>query len=170
MKTIEVEEAVARMFGIRQNLIVPNISWGLGLHECDLLVIRMSAYAVEVEIKVTRADLKKDAEKRHGHESDKIKEFYYAVPEKLYDACVQFTPITAGIIVVSDADASDPFFEPYWRKASIKRPATVRKDARRLTPAEVSQVARLGCMRIWSLKEKLIKTATNGKLVASAPI
>jgi hypothetical protein len=76
LKSIEVEEAVARMFGIRQNIIVPNISWGMGLHECDLLIIRKSGYAVEVEIKVSRWDLRKDLKKTHGHQSGRIREFY----------------------------------------------------------------------------------------------
>ena len=45
-------------FNYRANLIVPNISWGLGLHECDLLVLTSSGYATEIEIKVSKADLK----------------------------------------------------------------------------------------------------------------
>jgi len=37
----------------------------------------------------------------------------------------------------------------------VVRAPTVNKAARKLTDAEVRQVMRLGCMRIWSLKEKL---------------
>jgi hypothetical protein len=65
MKAIHVELAVASYFGIRRHLIVPNVSWGLGLrHECDLLIVRESGFAAEVEIKVSKSDLKKDVEKR----------------------------------------------------------------------------------------------------------
>ena len=56
--TIEIEEAVARKFGVRTNIIVPNVSWGLpGMHECDLFIIKMSGYGVEVEIKISKADI-----------------------------------------------------------------------------------------------------------------
>ncbi len=157
MKCIEIEEAVARMFGVRQNMIVPNISWGLGIHECDLLVVRPTGFAVEVEIKVSRSDLKKDAEKKHGHISDKIKQLYFAVPEKLVDDAMQYAPVHAGIIAVSNKYPRDTFgWSAYWNKATIVHPAVTNKLARPLTDSECAQVARLGCMRIWGLKEKLI--------------
>lgn len=155
MKCIEIEEAVARMFDIRRHIIVPNVSWGLGVHECDLLVVRPTGYAIEVEIKVSKADLKKDAEKRHGHDSHKIKELYFAVPDKLYEAAIEFAPLHAGIITVSwNGTIVHPQIDGF---ASIKRPAIVNKTARPLTESEINTVARLGAMRIWGLKAKLIK-------------
>ena len=65
MKTIEVEVAIMQHFDVRRNVIVPNVSWGIfrpgigQLHEIDLLVLSGSNYATEVEIKVTKADLKR---------------------------------------------------------------------------------------------------------------
>jgi len=44
MKTIEMEIAFARYFGIRQNLIIPNVSWGMDTHECDLFVLTPARY------------------------------------------------------------------------------------------------------------------------------
>lgn len=35
--TIEIEERIANYFGVRRCIIVPNISWGMYMHECDLL-------------------------------------------------------------------------------------------------------------------------------------
>lgn len=154
LKCIEMEEAVARLYGVRQHIIVPNVSWGLRLHECDLLVIRQSGYAIEVEIKTTIADLKKDAEKRHGHISNKIKELYFAIPKSLYEKALPLIPDKAGIIVVSKEETK------WWGievKASFQRPAIKNRFAIPLTDAEQFTAARLGCMRIWGLKEKLIK-------------
>jgi len=38
----EMELAVANFFGINSNIIVPNISWGVKIHECDLFIIKKS--------------------------------------------------------------------------------------------------------------------------------
>lgn len=50
-KTVEMKLALSSHFGIRQNLIVPNISLGLGIHECDLLILAKSGYLYERESK-----------------------------------------------------------------------------------------------------------------------
>lgn len=157
LKCIEVEEAVARMFGIRAHFaIVPNIASGLWIHECDLLVIRKSGHAIEVEIKVSKADLKKDAAKRHGHidRQNRIKELYFAVPKPLYEDAVEHAPDRAGIITI------EPYVWHSGREAlvgRVRRKPTINKAARPLSEKEMLTVARLGAMRIWGLKAKLIK-------------
>ena len=85
MNAKEVELAVANYFGIRQHLIVPNVMWGFtGLnYEADLVIVTKAGYAKEVEIKVSRADLIKDKEKRYNHDFKKFKELYFAIPKKL---------------------------------------------------------------------------------------
>ena len=70
--TPEIEVRVASFFNPRQNIIVPNISWGVNLHECDLLIIRKSGYGIEVEIKVSKSDLIADAKKPHHHHDIKV--------------------------------------------------------------------------------------------------
>ena len=67
MTLFEIEEAVARYYDYRSHIIVPNVSWGWDIHECDLIVVRPSGYAIEIEIKRSRADIKADGDKRHGH-------------------------------------------------------------------------------------------------------
>lgn len=48
----QIELAIAQMFGIRNNIIVPNVSWGFfDTHEADLVIINKSNYLTEVEIK-----------------------------------------------------------------------------------------------------------------------
>jgi hypothetical protein len=148
LSLFEIELAVARKFGIRENIIVPNISWGFNCHECDLFIIKKSGFAVEIEIKRSINDLKADFKKKHNHKDNRIKELYYCVPEDIYDKCVNLIPINAGIIVVNK-DGNG-----FW--ANIKRKAETRLNSRKLTADEQLSVARLGTMRIWSLKRNVI--------------
>lgn len=152
--TTEMECLVARFLNARANLIVPNVSWGMGLHECDLLVCTKAGYLWEVEIKVSKADLKKDAEKRHGHRNPKIKHLYFAIPNYLED-CIEHIPAHAGIITVAPAD------QKVWgRVKQIRAPETNRAA----TPLDYNArytLARLGAMRIWSLKDNLVKAKTS---------
>ena len=100
MKTKEIELAVAGYFGIRQHLIVPNVSWGFtGLYyEADLVVVTKAGYAKEIEIKASRQDLIKDKSKKHNHNCRKFKELYFAIPKKLLKD-IEHIPEKAGILV-----------------------------------------------------------------------
>ena len=152
MKTIEVEIALASYFDYRRNLIVPNISWGLGIHECDLFILSQSGYATEVEIKISKSDLKADAKKWHNHESNLIKKLYFAIPEKLAEH-IQYIPERAGVIVLKrykDTKTTD------YLLCSILRKPKPNKHARKLTDEERYKVARLGALRIWGLKHKIL--------------
>jgi hypothetical protein len=144
---IAMEEAIARMFGIRQNIIVPNISWGIFIHECDLLIVRPSGYAIEVEIKRSKNDLLNDFKKKHNHIDVRIQKLYYAIPEDLLEICEPLIPETAGVITVHQSRGSV--------YAIIHREIKPNKSRRKLTDIEILKVAKLGCMRIWGLKHKL---------------
>lgn len=153
----EIEVAIMQHFGVRQHIIVPNISWGFnGMHECDLYIIKKSGYAVEVEIKRSIADLKKDFDKKHNHVDlqNRIIEFYYAIPEELYEKAKDLIPSTAGIIIIC---RWIDYKKQNRIRARIKQKAIRIKNARKLTLDEQFKVAILGCMRILRLKEKLIK-------------
>ncbi len=151
-----MEIAISKMFGIRRNIIVPNLSWGLALHECDLFVMRSSGYAIEVEIKRTFADFKKDFEKRHGHidKKNRIVEFYYAFPEELYEKCKDLVPEHAGVILCS---SRLDYKKRFVVKASIKKKAKRSTTAKKLTEKEQQQVTRLAALRIWTLKERIAR-------------
>lgn len=153
IKTIEMELAIAKMFGFRQNIIVPNISWGFDwMHECDLFILRKSGVAIEVEIKTSKSDLLADFKKYHKHvdKKNRITEFYYAFPENMYDNCKDLIPETVGIILCFKYGNSDN------THARIERKAKRIKSARKLTIEEQLKIGRLGCVRIWGLKQKLI--------------
>ena len=94
-----MELVLSSYFNSRTNLIVPNVSWGLNLHECDLLIVTPAGYAWEVEIKTTKYDLIRDGEKIHKHGSKKIKYLYFAIPEYLLE-WQDHIPVRAGILVV----------------------------------------------------------------------
>jgi hypothetical protein len=142
LKTRDVELAVVKYFNPRVNLIVPNISWGMFCHECDLLLVTKHGYAYEIEIKVSRADLKKDLAKKHGHNSDKIKKLYFAMPDYIMNS-IDFVPERAGVLSI------DENF-----RCRIVREAKVNSTYK-FSEVEKFQVARLGTMRIWGLKEKI---------------
>jgi len=143
--TPEVEIALSRYFGIRANLIVPNIDWGLFPYEVDLAILKPSGFVYEVEIKISKADLLADRKKRHNHFTNMIKYLWFAMPEKM-EECHIYIPIKAGIYLVTKKGIVWEYRKPLRNKT-----------ARKLTDEEKYQFARLGAMRIWGLKEALRK-------------
>jgi hypothetical protein len=148
MKTLDLEIAVMEFFGVRRNVVVPNVSWGIAnLHECDVLVLSTSNYATEIEIKVSRADLLKDKKKEHGHYHNHIARFYYAVPEKLQDLALEVIPKRAGLLICTK----------YRNGLTIKKIKECKRNTRahRWSDRERYKLAHLGTMRILGLKKKL---------------
>lgn len=150
LRTIDMEIALAEYFGIRQNLIVPNVEWGAFIHECDLLIITKAGYAWEVEIKISRSDLKRDRLKRHGHvdRQDRIRNFFYAVPSHLLPID-EFIPERAGILAVSQCNG--------WYHVETVRKPQISRAARPWSESERYNIARLGSMRIWNLKRHIVR-------------
>jgi len=149
--TAEMEVAIAKYFGYRQHIIVPNLSWGFFNHECDLFLIRKSGYGFEVEIKRSKADMQADFKKKHGHKDrgNRIVQLFYAFPEELLPKVKDLVPEECGIITVQWNEWNG---KPY---ASMHRDAKRKRDAKRLTEKEQLKIARLGTLRIWTLKDKL---------------
>ncbi len=135
------------------HLVVPNVSWGLKIHECDLLSVTKAKYATEIEIKISVADTKKDKDKKHNHKSDKIKNLYFAMPLQIYEKALPFVPKRAGIYTV----------EAYmWRKQMRyrvveQRKPTTNKTHRKLTDDEYKQLERLAAMRYFSLLRRYVR-------------
>lgn len=155
MKTLEIEIAIMDYFNIRTNLIVPNVSWGMGLHECDILSLSKIGYATEIEIKVSKTDLLKDKWKNHGHYHNYIARLYFAVPEKLKDVALSNIPERAGLFIIK---------EIYYENYSVPSIDVVKirsckrnKKAHKWTDKERLNLARLGTMRILNLKKKINK-------------
>ncbi len=167
VSTTEMEVALLNFFDVQKNIIVPNVSWGFyGLrYEIDLLVLRSTMYAIEVEIKVSKADLKAERDKdkysyyntppeNHNYEHyfnytgdmdvPMFVEGYFAVPEYLESCALKNIPIESGLIVVGP-------------KTKITKKAIRRGHKHRFTKEQERKLMRLGCMRILKLKTKLLE-------------
>ncbi len=153
--TAEMECTIASWFNYRANLVVPNVHWGMNMHECDLLVLSKAGYVTEVEIKISRADLRADAKKLHGHRSNKIKYLYFAVPDNLEAAALELAPERAGIITVARCDRPSSRRRGELRCNRIRNPICT-KHSLPMSDRDRYKVARLGALRIWNLKRKII--------------
>lgn len=152
IKTKEIELALSNYYGTRQNLIVPNVSWGLNIHECDMLVIRPSNWAIEIEIKISKSDLKADLKKEHQHKSNLLKELWFAMPDEYVDDWIEFVPKRAGVLGVKKILATNgkiTYYSTYqYRQAELNR------NARKLNDIEIAKVGKLGVMRYWNNRRK----------------
>lgn len=145
----QIELAIVRYYNPREHIIMPNVIMFFG-YEMDLLIIRKTNYAVEVEIKRSVQDTKKDLNKKHNHESDKVAELYYAIPQEIYESCLQYIPKKAGIFVIKKGHGS-------YYKAELVRKAKRNTNARKLTDKEVQKILRYSVYRIWTGKRKIIR-------------
>lgn len=162
IKTIEVEVAVANFFDVRKYIIVPNVSYGLsGMHEVDLFVVTKAGYVKEIEIKVSKSDFLADKKKKHNHidKENRINEFYYALPLELYEQVKDLIPETSGVITCSQYKNKR---KETITTAKLVRKASKVKGSRKLATEELFKVTKLGCMRIFGLKDKINKL--NNKL------
>ena len=154
MKAIDVElalTAAGAVFNPRRYLVVPNVSWGWRLHyEADLIAAAPSGICHEVEIKVSRADLRADALKAKWNRGldRRISKFWYAVPEDLLaDALESRLPgieAIPGVIVVRK-----PKSETAFPRAEVARRPDVIGGARKASSEEITELYRLGYLRFW---------------------
>jgi hypothetical protein len=150
---VELEAALMNHFDFIRNDIVPNVKWGLDLHECDLLVVSKAGYLTEVEIKISKADLLKDKQKKHGHESDRIKSLWFAISDNIpFDFALANIPERAGLIIVRGDG-----------QCHRKREPKSNKKSRKITEEERGKLRWLGMTRIYSLKKRIAKVEENNR-------
>ena len=53
----EIQALLANYWGIRNNIIVPNVSWGMLDYEADLLIMNKTGYVTEIGILFFKAVL-----------------------------------------------------------------------------------------------------------------
>ena len=157
MKTIDIEIAMMKALNHRQNLIVPNVSWGIFANrECDLIMLSSRDYATEIEIKVSKQDLKKDSKKRHNHISPLLARVYFAVPDKLEKLALEIIPDHAGLYIIKKVGYYGTNRSRNYRTTvHLSRECKRNKMAEKWTMEQRYQLARLGSMRILGLKIKL---------------
>lgn len=150
LSSFEMEIAVVNLLDYRRHEIVPNVSWGIVNHECDLLCLDGNGRFTEIEIKISRSDLKADFSKTHNHSSKMISRLVYAVPSEILDTAIELCPKHCGIIEVTTTDGKydTKVFEAHWYRMC-------RHNGNRPTEIQINQFRRLGLMRIWTLKQHL---------------
>ena len=161
LRTIDIEIALLKDCNVRRNIVVPNVSYGIvrylsesneknqreydELHECDILKVTPAGYATEYEIKISKSDFKADLKKKHSHDSKFIQRLFYIVPYELLDYAKENLPENAGLGYVINDEVEYVINAP------------LRKDCFKWTQEEQFKLARLGAMRIITLKKALAK-------------
>lgn len=142
-----VQNLIANHFGIRNNIVVPNLYWGIDgiYYEIDLAVVSKKGYLREIEIKLTVQDLKRDAKKMHNHDSKRVSEVCYAIPEKLLKH-LNLIPEKAGIIVIYNSG-----------KVEVLSRGKLNRKAEKLNQEEILHLYQLINIRYWNLRSKIYK-------------
>lgn len=152
-------------FNRKALVLVPNCNW-TG-YECDVLIVESQLRIIDVEIKISRADLKADLKKDKWWHSLSYGEFgpkaprpwprkvwkhYYAMPKAIWTPeLVDFLPANSGILLLNEPGE--------WDRVEVvvrcERSAKPNRDAEKLSPAAVLDIARLANLRMWEAYGKL---------------
>lgn len=145
-------------------VLVDNCNW-TG-HECDVLGVTVDLRIIDIEVKISRADLKADAKKdkwwhrqygpwvpgqRHQETIStarehprKVWKHYYALPKEIWKPdLLECLPSKASGVLLLHGKQDGRVI------VTCERRSTPDKDAYRLKPAEVMDIARLANLRMW---------------------
>ena len=148
----EIEMAIVNsgIFNKRNDVIVPNVSWGLLNHEADMVVMTKSGYLTEIEIKRSWEDFKADFKKDHHHHDDRVDKLYYCVPLSIKERVADY--LTQNEIPFTQL----LYFSEEGKIRIYNTGGKFYTGGRKLFIEEQLTIARLGCMRVWNLKQKLV--------------
>lgn len=147
--------------GCRMILAVPNVYWGLLDHEADLIIVTAKRYITEIEIKRSWTDFVNDFKKKHIHQDDKnrIARFYYAVPDSISDKVIAYLEEhmedcshLCGVITYLDEKPANRYHLQLYIKKEFKKR---NKGVQPITIEDMYQLARLGTLRMWKMKNKI---------------
>lgn len=165
-----IANAVVRQVFRRTVLCVPNCVW-TG-HECDLLCVDKSLRVIDVEIKISRADLKAD------HFKDKwtrwtgprpygaprpprvlrdwptrVWRHYYVLPADVWtpELLASLPSQKSGVVTIA-RENPDYVYATGGYVAKVVRRARSNPDAKQLTSTQVIDIARLSTLRLWSVR------------------
>jgi len=171
--------ALARQFFNRKHLVVvPECNW-TG-HECDLLVVTTDLRVIDVEIKTSRADLRRDAAKdkwwhylsyqeaqdlglgaEWGHTREtrrsrlwppKVWKHYLAVPKDIWDdSLFEALPSPASGVLLLERRGD----RRRWLVVQCQRRATPNRDAKKISADSAIDIARLASLRMWDSYDRL---------------
>lgn len=166
-----IATVLAQQFFARKYLVmVPNCNW-TG-HECDLLCVTENLRIIDVEIKISRSDLKADAKKdkwwhhlsfaearQKGIDTKtwnprehrtpmewprKVWKHYYAMPADIWkpELMDSLPSPRSGVLLLSTDSRGRLTY-------SCERRATPSKEAEKIKPEAVVDIARLASLRMW---------------------
>lgn len=155
-ETMIAKSLALHTFERRHLVMLPNCNW-TG-HECDLLVVTKDLRIIDVEVKISRADLRVDAKKSKWWEQmawrndssgqrrlwpPKVWKHYYALPNELWrdDLYDAMSPASGVLLLTQGADGH--VFVTCARRA---KPDI---GAYRVTPEAAIDIARLANLRYW---------------------
>jgi hypothetical protein len=177
-----IARAIAlQTFKRRYLVAVPNCNW-TG-HECDLLVVTDNLRIIDVEVKISRADLKADAKKEKwwtrrwnwpytqgtgGYAQAgppcpdtrnvwprKVWKHYYALPKEIWTPELEAClPSPASGILLLDRDGYPRPAGDTLRVECIRR-AAPNRDAEPISAAAAVDIARLASLRMWDSFQQL---------------
>lgn len=180
------EHAIARAIALQTLarkcvVLVDNCNW-TG-YECDVLAVTNDLRIIDVEVKISRADLKADAKKDkwwrracswYPHEGPpspdmprqhppKVWKHYYAMPKEIWrPELLECLPSSAsGVILMREQrNSTTPVV------AEVVRRAMPAKDATRLKPEQVMDIARLANLRMWEAYKRRDEAVRKPEAVA----
>lgn len=86
----EIEEMIVyNEVSLRNEIAIPNLSWGMLPYEADLVVINKAGYMREYEIKRSLQDLKADFKKKCYHDAEQVYEFFYVLPLSIKEKALE---------------------------------------------------------------------------------
>lgn len=136
-----IQRILGKTYGIERGYItMPNVLiMDKGMYEADFIYINKHDYLTEVEIKISISDFKADFEKKHYHDSPKVRALYYAIPRELLDKhrdviIPMARNVGAGVIVCEKTTCS------VYEKAKLRKVEPLRDD-------EKTYYMRLGCLK-----------------------
>jgi len=167
----QIARLLVRQTFNRAVLAVPNCLWPGS--ECDLLVVTPNLRVIDVEIKISRADLKADlgkdkwwnslgfARRADGRfVSEKVRrewprrvwKHYYVMPATMWKPeFAGIIPPASGVVLADTQEANGRTYEfvKSWRRAKPRR------DADRISAEQAIDIARLAGLRMWEALAKL---------------
>lgn len=160
-----IELGLSYHFKPRQNINIPNLSWGLLNHEADFVSITKTGYLTEVEIKRSWSDFLADFKKEIKHEDERVSRFYYCVPISIKDKVIEYLKNNKvwsdGVFYFSETSTVEGGAHiqcPITYDGANSFKSNLRRRA--LTPEEMIHVGHLGCMRVWNLIKRLLQNKT----------
>lgn len=142
----EMQKEISFKRVLQGQICIPNVLlFDKNQTEVDLLIITKHNTLIEVEIKVSIQDFKKDFQKKKFHNNKDISRVYFAFPLELFEKHKEFIldklPIDIGIITVKGKNQG----------SKVERLAGKRSDVV-ISEEEKSNYIRLGAMKWLKIK------------------